>query len=81
MEQANHARDEITKLGWDKHYLILEDVAVVARHPDGLFTLERERFPAASNILGCTKAGFLAGFRGRAADDVARKGPVRRLER
>ena len=62
MRQANHARDEITKLGWDKHYLILEDVAVVARHPDGLFTLERERFPAASNILGCTMVGFLAGL-------------------
>jgi len=62
MGRANQVREEITQLGWDKHYLILEDVAVVVRHPDGSFTLERERFPASSNILGCTMVGFLAGL-------------------
>jgi uncharacterized membrane protein len=62
MERANQVRDEITKLGWDEHYLALEDVAVVVRHPDGSFTLDRERFPAASNVLGCTAVGFLAGL-------------------
>jgi uncharacterized membrane protein len=62
MERANEVRDKITNLGWDKHYLILEDVAVVVRHPDGSFTLGRERFPAAPNILGCTAVGFLAGL-------------------
>jgi uncharacterized membrane protein len=62
MGRANQVRDEITKLGWDKHYLILEDVAVVVRHPDGSFSLDRESFPAASNILGSTAAGFLVGL-------------------
>jgi len=61
MARAKQVRDEVIKLGWDKHYLILEDVAVVERNPDGSFSLERESFPAASNILGCTAAGFIAG--------------------
>ena len=52
MERANQVRDEIVSLGWDKHYLLLDDVAVVVRHPDGSFTLNREAFPAASNVLG-----------------------------
>ena len=55
-------RDEIISLGWDKHYLILDDVAVVVRRPDGSFTLDREAFPAASNVLGCSVVGFLAGL-------------------
>src|SRR4029453_6604313 len=62
MERANQVRDKITNLGRDKHHLTLEDVAVVVRHPDGSFTLDREPFPAASNILGCTAVGFLAGL-------------------
>jgi uncharacterized membrane protein len=37
-------------------------VAVVVRHLDGSFTLGRERFPAASNVLGGTAVGFLAGL-------------------
>ena len=59
---AERLRDEIVRLGWDKHYLVLSDVAVVARHADGSFTLEREPFPAVSNILGCSAVGFLAGL-------------------
>jgi len=35
---------------------------VVVRHPDGSFTLNREPFPAASNVLGCSVVGFLAGL-------------------
>ena len=62
MGQANQIRDEIISLGWDKHYLLLNDVAVVVRHPDGSFTLNREKFPAAANILGCSVVGFLAGL-------------------
>ena len=60
--QANQVREEIVKLGWDKHYLILEDVAVVVRHSDGSFTLDRESFPTASYIVGSTAVGFLAGL-------------------
>jgi len=60
--RANQARDEIISLGWHKHYLILDDVAVVVRHTDGSFTLDREAFPAASNVLGCSVVGLLAGL-------------------
>ena len=62
VERADHVRREITNLGWDKHSLVLDDVAVVIRHADGSFTLEREAFPATTNILGCTAVGFLAGL-------------------
>ena len=62
MGRANQIRDEIISLGWDKHYLLLNDVAVVVRHPDGTFTLNREKFPAAAKILGCSVVGFLAGL-------------------
>ena len=61
-ERANQVRDEIVRLGWVDNKLLLEDVAVVVRHLDGSFTLDRERFPAASNILGASAVGFLAGL-------------------
>ena len=62
MERAGQVRDEIVRLGWVQNYLLLQDVAVVVRHPDGSFTLDRERFPAAFNVLGCSAVGFLAGL-------------------
>jgi uncharacterized membrane protein len=66
--RANQVRAEIITLGWGKQSLILEDV-VVGRHPDGSFTLEREPFPAVSNILGCTAVGVRAGSGARRAAD------------
>jgi uncharacterized membrane protein len=62
MERAGRVKDEITKLGWVEPYLILSDVAVVVRRPDGSFMLDREPFPVATNILGCTAVGFIAGM-------------------
>ena len=62
MGRADQVRGEIEFLGWNKDYLALDDVAVVVRHPDGSFTLDREKFPAASNVLGCSAVGFLAGL-------------------
>ena len=62
MERANQVRDEIVRLGWGETYLILKDVAVVVRHLDGSFTLDRERFPSAANVLGCSAVGFIAGL-------------------
>jgi uncharacterized membrane protein len=62
MERAARVKDEITRLGWDEPYLMLSDVAVVVRHPDGSFTVDREPFPAVGNIVGCTAVGFIAGL-------------------
>src|SRR5262245_61341944 len=60
--RAAEVRDEIKRLGWDQHSLILGDVAVVVRHPDGTFTFNQEPFPAVSNVLAWTAVGFLAGL-------------------
>jgi uncharacterized membrane protein len=62
MGRADQVRDEITRLGWEQCHLLLEDVAVVVRHPDGSFTFDRKRFPGVANILGCAAVGFLAGL-------------------
>jgi len=60
--RANQVRDEIIRLGWEEHYLLLDDIAVVVRHSDGSFTVDRDTFPAASNIVGMSVVGFLAGL-------------------
>jgi uncharacterized membrane protein len=62
MERANQVRDEIVRLGWDENRLLLDDVAVVVRHLDGSFTLDRERFPSTTNLLGASAVGFIAGL-------------------
>ena len=62
MERADQVREEVVRLGWKRHYLILLDVAVVVRHIDGSFTLDRKSLSAIDNILGCTTLGFLAGL-------------------
>jgi uncharacterized membrane protein len=66
VERAEQARTEITRLGWGPgqagRYLILLDMAVVVRHPDGSFAFDRKPFPGVANILVCTGVGFLAGL-------------------
>jgi uncharacterized membrane protein len=66
MARADQVRDEIINLGWGPgragRYLLLHDIAVVVRHPDGSFTLDREPLPGLGNILACTGVGFLAGL-------------------
>jgi uncharacterized membrane protein len=62
MGRADQVRDEITRLGWEQHHLLLRDTAVVVRRPDGSFSFDRERFPSVTNILACTTVGFLAGL-------------------
>ena len=51
MERAHQVREEIVRLGWVENSLLLTDLAVVVRHLDGSFTLDRERFPTGSNPL------------------------------
>jgi uncharacterized membrane protein len=64
--QADQVRDEIVELGWGAGKagkdLLLEDIAVVARYPDGSFAFDRKPFPGLANILACTGVGFLAGL-------------------
>jgi uncharacterized membrane protein len=60
--RAEQVRQRITSVGWEKHYLFLEDAAVIVRHANGTFTLNKEGFSAIGNILGCAVAGFLAGL-------------------
>jgi uncharacterized membrane protein len=66
MTRADEVRETIANLGWGNDraakYLLLQDLAVVVRQPDGSFTLNREPFPKVANIMGCTAAGFLAGL-------------------
>jgi uncharacterized membrane protein len=66
MVRADQVRNEITQLGWGAgqagKYLVLEDIAVVVRHPDGTFTFDRKPFPGLANILASTGVGFLAGL-------------------
>jgi uncharacterized membrane protein len=62
MTRASLVKEEITRLGWDETYLILSDVAVVVRHRDGSFTLNREEGPGFDSIVGSTLVGLVAGL-------------------
>jgi uncharacterized membrane protein len=66
VERAEQVREEITRLGWGSgqagKYLILLDIVVVVRHPDGSFTFDRKPLPGLANILACSAVGFLAGL-------------------
>jgi len=62
MDRAHQVREEFVRLGWVNNSLLLTDLAVVVRHLDGSFTLDRERFPTGANILGASVVGFLAGL-------------------
>jgi hypothetical protein len=48
--RAAQVRDVITNLCWEKHQLILRDVAVAVRYRDGSFTLNGEPFPAVTEL-------------------------------
>ena len=63
-ERAALVRDEIIRLGWDKSYLLLflEGIAVVVRHPDGTYSINRSPSPGVVFFLGVGLAGFLAGL-------------------
>ena len=60
--RATQVREEITRLACEKHDLILRDVAVAVRYPDGSFTLNGEPFPLATSLFSGTAGSFLAGL-------------------
>jgi uncharacterized membrane protein len=66
MVRADRVRDQIAELGWGAgkagKYLVLADIAVVVRHPDGSFTFDRRPFSGLASVLACTGVGFLAGL-------------------
>ena len=59
-ERAARVRDEINRLG-DEHCLILLDIAVAVRYPDGSVTIDGQPF-VVSPIRGRGFASFLAGL-------------------
>ena len=59
--RADEVRDKITKLGRDRDDLTIKDVAVVVRHPNGSFTLDREPLAALMYVLGCAALSFITG--------------------
>jgi uncharacterized membrane protein len=66
MQRAFQTRDRIVELGWGTghaaKYIVLLDVAVVVRHLDGTFTVDRQSFPGVANILTFSAVGLLAGL-------------------
>jgi uncharacterized membrane protein len=60
--RAGEVREIIAKIGWDESCLILEDIAVVVRHADGTFTINRNPMPALKGIASFTIVGFIAGL-------------------
>jgi uncharacterized membrane protein len=60
--RAAEVRDELTRLAWEKHKLVLLDVAVAVRYPDGVLTLNGEPFQASTHVPGGPVARFLASL-------------------
>ena len=69
MGRAAQVRDD--QPGWEKHQLVLLDVAVAVRYSDGFVTLNDEPFPAMIKPHAGTIAHFLAGFTLRATTCAA----------
>jgi uncharacterized membrane protein len=62
LSRNEKARAELSRLSGPGQYLVLVDMAILARHVDGTYTLDREPFPVTGNIFGGTTLGFLAGL-------------------
>src|SRR5262245_205079 len=60
--RAEDVRTELVSLAGAQQYLLLLDIAIIARHADGSYTLDREPFPVTGNIIGGGTLGFLAGL-------------------
>jgi uncharacterized membrane protein len=60
-DRAAQVRAELHALE-ERQFLLVEDMVVVVRDPDGSFRLDRERFPYVGNVASCSLLGFLAGL-------------------
>jgi uncharacterized membrane protein len=60
--RADQVRAELCRLGGAEQYLLLLDIAILVRHADGTYTLDRQPFPVTSNIIGASTLGFIAGL-------------------
>src|SRR5262245_12862578 len=60
--RAEQVRAKVVGLAGPANHLLLLDIAILARHADGSYTLNREAFPVTSNVLGGATLGFLAGL-------------------
>ena len=61
-ERAAQFRDQITKLACDEHCLILKNVEVAVRYPDGLLILDGEPFPEMTEVTTRNATSFLASL-------------------
>jgi uncharacterized membrane protein len=61
-EGASRVRDVITSLGYEKHQLILLDVAMAVRYGDGSFVLNGDPFPCVTKTHRGAIARLLAGL-------------------
>ena len=68
MTRADQVRDKIVRIERDRNELILKDVVVVAHHPDGSLTIDRQ--PVAARLFLALHRGGLP--HGRSAIRAAR---------
>jgi len=61
-ERAAQFRDQITKLAYDEHCLILKDVEVAVRYPGGLLILNGEPFHEMIQVPSRNATSFLASL-------------------
>jgi uncharacterized membrane protein len=59
---AQKTREELCYLGGARQSLLLLDIAILTRHADGSYALDRQPFPMTGNVLGGGTLGFIAGL-------------------
>src|SRR6476646_6767241 len=61
-DRAAQVREEIWRLAGPRQYLILLDTAVVVRHADGPFSIDREQHSIINSMVSGGVLGFLTGL-------------------
>ena len=60
-QRAEQVRAEVVGLAGAQLRLLLLDIAILFRHADGLYTLDRKPFPVTGNILASKTLDFVLG--------------------